>query len=79
MLSTLPHPPLSCYEASINRSGQLLEFLFPRSSVDIARSWPRKMSRVADGAPQRDRSKRRGGEGVDVPAEGESLNGAPVC
>lgn len=57
------------------RIAQLLEFLFPRSGIDIARSWPRKAPRIVDGGTRRDRSRsKRRGSNVEAVAE-EDLNG----
>ncbi|KAH8149312.1 uncharacterized protein LAJ45_06852 [Morchella importuna] len=51
----------------------LLEFLFPQSGIDTARSWPTKAPRMTDGGGRRDRSKRRGSN-VEAVVE-EDLNG----
>jgi phosphatidylinositol glycan class A protein len=45
----------------------LLEFLFPRSNIDIARGWPRKAVGTGERSTRRDRSRRR--EGVLVEEE----------
>lgn len=67
--------PLLCLMLTWSPFAQFLEFLFPRSGIDIARSWPRKAPRIVDGSSRRDssRSKQRGSN-VEAVVE-EDLNG----